>query len=269
MNRQAKVLSAGIQTLCQDIGRSGYARDGVSTAGVYDRIAAARANTLVGNDPTDAVLECLLGGLTLQFNCDVLVAAHDDVCAQPISAGECFTVPKRSDPLRTYVAVTGGWRLPAVLGSRSTDTLSGLGPLAISTDDVLPIGIDLQHEPAAVPPLPNRSLDTLHALWSPALAQSDIGSFTQSPWTVLPESDRSGMRLRRPGAPCPPRIDGRSQPMERGSIEWLGNGDVVVIGPDGPVTGGYPIIGAVVDDDLDLLGQLRPGATVSLASATT
>lgn len=84
-------------------------------------------------------------------------------------------------------------------------------------------------------------------------------------WQVTNRSDRVGMRLV--GMPLEYRHPDRQLPSEgatRGAIQIPPNGFPVILGPDHPVTGGYPVIGVVTDDDVDKVAQARPGQTVRL-----
>jgi allophanate hydrolase subunit 2 len=38
----------------------------------------------------------------------------------------------------------------------------------------------------------------------------------------------------------------------------------VILGPDHPITGGYPVVGVVTDEDVDKVAQVRPGQYVRL-----
>ena len=62
------------------------------------------------------------------------------------------------------------------------------------------------------------------------------------------------LRLRR--AEIPP--EGTAP----GAVQVPGDGKPIVLGPDRPVTGGYPKIATVISADLPVLAQARPGARV-------
>ena len=84
-------------------------------------------------------------------------------------------------------------------------------------------------------------------------------------WTTSDRSDRVGMRLQ--GRPLQHRSPDRQLPSEgatRGAIQVPPNGLPVILGPDHPVTGGYPVVGVIADYDIDTLAQLRPGQLVRL-----
>jgi allophanate hydrolase subunit 2 len=153
-----------------------------------------------------------------------------------------------------------------VLGSRSTDTLSGIGPPPLRTGDVLPVG----PEPAELPiidvaPVRPPSGDTivLRAVLGPrAEFVAEPLELARVTWTASSRSDRIGMRLeggrlRRAGDDEVP-----SEGMVRGAIQVPPSGEPVVFLADHPVTGGYPVVATVCDADVDRAAQVRPGQKV-------
>ena len=147
------VVAPGPFATIQDGGRVGWAAIGVPRSGAADRASAELANRLVGNRPDAAVVEATAGGLRMRAERTVLVAVAGaavplsvDGRAVPVNgpvtvpAGSVLALGTPSAGLRSYLAVRGGVDVPAVLGSRSTDTLSGLGPSPLAAGDRLPVG---------------------------------------------------------------------------------------------------------------------------------
>ncbi|WP_271403812.1 carboxyltransferase domain-containing protein [Kocuria palustris] len=188
--------------------------------------------------------------------------------------GQTLRVGAPSDGLRVYVALRGGIDVPAVIGSRATDTLAGLGPAALSDGDRLAVGrdpgtaVDWPLEVAGAPvaektspsgPLEIRVVLGPRADWFTTEA---LSSFQQQEWTVSAASDRVGARLE--GQELARSIE-RELPSEGtvpGSIQVPASGLPVVFLRDHPVTGGYPVIACVLEADLDLMAQAAPGRTV-------
>jgi biotin-dependent carboxylase-like uncharacterized protein len=185
--------------------------------------------------------------------------------------GETLTLGAPHVGLRTYLAVRGGIDVPPVLGSRSTDTLSGLGPPPVESGDILPVG----PAPATLPnvdlaPTPGLSgeLLILQALRGPRddwLA--DIGALDARTWTVSSNSDRVGIRLT--GEPLQRHHSRTEQelPSEgvvRGSIQVPASGEPVIFLADHPVTGGYPVAAVLLDHDIDRIAQAVPGQRVRI-----
>lgn len=150
-----KVVRAGLLTTVQDLGRRGYASMGVGVSGAVDRTSHNRANRLVGNLPSAATLELTFGGFRAVASSHLLVAATGanadirvDNIAHPIDTllavrpGQCIHIGMPSIGIRTYLAIRGGIDVPAVLGSRSTDSLSQLGPDPILDGETLAVGHD-------------------------------------------------------------------------------------------------------------------------------
>lgn len=172
------------------------------------------------------------------------------------------------------MAVRGGIAVPAVLGSRSRDTLAALGPEPLHPGDRLPIG----PEPATGVPLvdvvpvdsPPDGIVELGVRpgprhdWFTTAAQQLL---LTSEWITSARSDRTGVRLEGPMLERRGDREGvelASEGMLAGGIQISPDGAPTVLGPDHPVTGGYPVIAVVVDASLDLLAQLRPGQRVRL-----
>lgn len=277
-----EILAIGAGATMQDQGRPGYAALGVGRSGAFDRPAAALANRLVGNDPSEAVIEVVLGGLALRAAAACTIALVGAVCearaARPVDwgapvalrAGEVLRLGSPRVGLRSWLAVRGGIAVEAVLGSRSADSLSGLGPAPLRAGDRLPIG---PRPPGVAPGVdwtapPVRDPALVRVDPGPRLDWLDPGAWRQlrsSAWTVRPDSDRIGLRLDGPPLARRRAEELPSEGMTPGAIQVPPDGRPIVVGPDGPVTGGYPVIGVVREEDLAVLAQLRPGDPLRLA----
>lgn len=272
------VRRAGL-ALVQDAGRPGQAAIGVGRSGAFDRAAYELGNRLLGNAPGAAAVEVVLGGLAVEATGTVWVCVTGaptpldvDGRAEPagtvlaLRPGQRLTLGTPAAGLRSYLAVRGGIDAPVVLGSRSRDTLAGLGCAPVSEDATLPVGDAVQGDitvegfPTPVP----AGDPVLRVVRGPRdgwVRDSDL--LVRTGWTVSADSDRVGLRLS--GAVLEHAESGRQLPSEgavRGAIQVPPSGEPVVFGPDHPVTGGYPVIGVVVESDTDRLAQLRPGETV-------
>ncbi|MGZ0150434.1 5-oxoprolinase subunit C family protein [Kribbella sp. WER1] len=273
------VLATGPLATIQDSGRAGQAALGVPVSGACDRAAYALANRLVGNVAGAAVVEVTYGGLAVHADGDLVVAITGAPCTGvPLNApallrsGEILRLGPPPSGLRTYVAVRGGIDIPAVLGSRSTDLLSGLGPAPLITGQTLRVGSlaepmpGVDHAPVAHPaagqivvrvtPGPRRDWFT-DAGWVSLVSQV---------YEVSSNSNRVGVRLD--GEPLERARSGElaSEGMARGAIQIPPSGTPVIFLADHPVTGGYPVIAYVAERDLDACAQLRPGQSVRLGN---
>jgi biotin-dependent carboxylase-like uncharacterized protein len=279
------VLASGPLTTVQDRGRPGWASIGVTRSGAADRQAAALANRLVGNDAAAAVLEVTVGGLQVRAGRTLLVAVSGapapvtvDGRAAPFDApltlrpGQVLGLGNPAVGLRSYLAVRGGIGVPPVLGSRSTDTLSGLGPAPLRPGDVLPVGALAADEPVVdvAPVRAPSSRPVLRVLPGPRrdwLAPAAWTALTAEDWTVSPDSDRVGLRLAGPRLDRARTDELPSEGLVPGAVQVPPDGAPVLFLVDHPVTGGYPVLAGVTTDDLPAAAQLRPGDRVRFRPA--
>jgi biotin-dependent carboxylase-like uncharacterized protein len=269
--------------LVEDLGRPGLAHLGVTRSGAADRRAHTLANRLVANPADRATVEVMFGGFTARVcGGDVAVAvtgADTDpaVNGKPFGTnsihyaqdGDVISLGIPHSGLRSYLAVRGGIDIEPVLGSRSYDVMSAIGPRPLKPGDVLPVGDHTadfpELEQAPVAAIDDDALDLVVVPGPRDDWFVDPDVLIRTNWQVTTRSDRVGMRLV--GMPLEYRWPDRQLPSEgatRGAIQVPPNGLPVILGPDHPVTGGYPVIGVVTDDDIDAASQARPGQTVRL-----
>jgi len=283
MTRAVTVLDTGPLTTVQDEGRPGQAALGIGRSGACDRASARLANRLVGNGQEAAVLEVTFGGLAVRAHADLVVVTTGARCPAAFAhnapallrAGAVLRLGMPAGGLRTYVAIRGGFAVAPVLGSRSTDVLSGLGPPVVQAGDVLPVGrpelgmpgIDLA--PVADPGAGELSVRVLPGPRRDWFADTAWATLTGQPYTVTSESNRIGLRLDGPALERRRTDELPSEGMVRGALQIPPSGRPVLFLADHPVTGGYPVVGYVADDDVDLCAQLRPGQTVRFRHTTS
>ena len=279
------VLAPGPLATVQDRGRPGYAGIGVPRSGAADAAAADLANRLVGNVDTAATVEVTAGGLRVRAERSLLVALTGapapvtvDRRAAPfgapftLGAGVELALGAPTAGLRTYLAVRGGVDVPPVLGSRSTDTLSGLGPAPLAPGDQLPVG-DLRGEEPFVDVAPVRapsSAPVLRVLPGPRrdwLAPAAWTELITRSWTVTPNSNRVGLRLDGPRLARARDDELPSEGLVPGALQVPPDGAPVLFLADHPVTGGYPVLAVVTTADLPAAAQLRPGDTLTFRPA--
>lgn len=280
------IEAPGTLATLQDQGRVGLSGIGVGRSGAFDMSAMDLANRLVGNNPTTAVIEALGSGLRLRAERDTLVAVTGAggglrAAGRPVPrntalrlrTGELLELPVLTAGLRSYVAVRGGLVPPPILGSRSWDSLGKLGPPPLAPGDRLPLGPPTNPVPPvdqaptdgrgqagsvlSVTPGPRRD-------WFTEQAWRDL---TLAAFRVLPTSDRVGIRLSGPKVTRAPERVGVELPPEalvRGAVQIPPDGQPIIMGPDHPTTGGYPVIAVVDSLSLARCAQLVPGETVRL-----
>jgi biotin-dependent carboxylase-like uncharacterized protein len=269
------------QVTVQDLGRPGWAHIGVPASGALDPAALSLANRLVGNREDHAGLEILLGGVVLVAEGSLRLAMTGAALSlridgRPVEWGSAISVADGSrievrragGALRSWLALAGGVDVPQVLGSRSTDTLSGLGPGLLRVGDRLPIGRPGPAPESAVTAVPGPTEPgpvTLRLRLGPRddwFTTESIDELWTSPFQVSPSSDRVALRLlgeplvRRSAAELP------SEGLVTGAVQVPGDGRPLIFLADHPTTGGYPVVGVVDRADLSRCAQLRPGDEV-------
>ncbi|MDC5697069.1 biotin-dependent carboxyltransferase family protein [Intrasporangium calvum] len=282
MTRHIEIIEPGPLTLVQDLGRVGHLAVGVGRAGAADVGSYRLGGRLVGNSDGCAALEVTFGGLSLRAHGDIVVCltgapvpAEVDGRAQAhatpftLRDGQVLSLRMPLSGLRTYVSFRGGLAVPQVLGSSSTDTMSGLGPEPLRAGQRLEIGQRTEGLPhvdhAAVAP-PAAGVVELAVLPGPRRDWfADPGRLAAAEWVVSGRSDRKGIRFE--GEPIERHTQWRdaelpSEGMVRGAIQVPPNGLPVLFLNDHPVTGGYPVIGVVRSAHVDRAAQLQPGQQV-------
>lgn len=275
------VRNPGALTLVEDLGRPGLAAQGVPRSGAADRRALIAGNRLLDNPDGAPALEMTMGGLEVRAEDDLLVAltgaeapawidgeevGHGEVLALRRGATLRVGVPRWG--LRTYLAVRGGIAVPAVLGSRSFDVLSGIGPEPLREGHCLAVGrvtTDLATVDAVGQAPRSGPVLMLDALPGPRLdwfAPAARAALFAAPFTVTEHGDRVGVRLR--GARLERVRTGElpSEGVVAGAIQVPPDGQPLIFGPDHPVTGGYPVIAVLTENARDASAQLRPGQQV-------
>jgi antagonist of KipI len=293
-----EILSPGILTSVQDLGRYGFGRYGVAPSGALDSFSLRIANLLVGNREDQACLETMLLGPAIKALDDVVIAVtggnlQPQRNKQPIEMW-CSHVLKKDDILsfkipisgfRAYIAVGGGIGVPTVMSSKSTNLPSGFGgyrgrPLIkndrlsseLPSGNMSPAGRDFN---TAWIPLYSEKW-TIRVIWGPQddqFPEESRNMFLNSEYIMSPDSDRTGIRLQGPAIQRKSDIDESiiSEGVISGSIQIPGDGKPIIILGE-TVTGGYRKIATVISADLPLLGQIKPGdkivfTTVSLGEA--
>lgn len=277
--RTLEVLDPGALTTVQDLGRPGWAHLGVPRSGALDQPAMRQANRLVGNPESAAGLETTLTGvrfLMLRAATVAVTGAHCAVrvdgramawgSALSVAAGAEVTVGAAVEGLRSYVALAGGIDVPAVLGSRSSDLLSGLGPAPLRAGDRLPLGrpVGKPHGSEAIPPLRHGRLRLRLGPRDDWFLPEALAALDGAAYEVAADSNRIGLRLVGPPLARVVHDELPSEGMVLGAVQVPSGGQPVVFLHDHPTTGGYPVVGVVEEDDLAVCAQARPGDRLTL-----
>ncbi|WP_031058804.1 MULTISPECIES: biotin-dependent carboxyltransferase family protein [unclassified Streptomyces] len=306
------VVRSGALTTVQDAGRPGWAHLGVGRSGALDAPAARLANRLVGNPPGAAVLETTLTGCAVRPDRPVVAVVGGAGCpvrvgGRPVAWGEPVRVPAgavlEAGPavtgLRSYLAFAGGLEPDAVLGSRSADLLSGLGPAPLGAGDTVPLGdaakptgrvessgpagpsdpakrrgpAERCGPPSAAGPVPWPGAPVELVLpvhlgprhdWFIAPA---IRTLLTADYRVSPHSNRIGLRTEGPALERSRTEELPSEGVVLGAIQVPPDGRPVVFLHDHPTTGGYPVVGVVAERALAGAAQAVPGTRLRFVRA--
>ncbi|MFE4861613.1 biotin-dependent carboxyltransferase family protein [Streptomyces sp. NPDC056670] len=284
-DRALSVVRAGALTSVQDEGRHGHAHLGVPRSGALDLPASRLANRLVGNAPGAAVLETTLNGCAVRPRCAVTVAVTGAPCpvtldGRPVAWGAPVRVPSgavvevgaATRGVRSYLAFAGGIAVEPVLGSRSTDLLSGLGPAPLRDGAVLPLGRPEGSRPfvdeAPAPGVPDELVLRVgpgpRADW---FAPDAPVALAAGHYRVSSASNRIGLRTEGPALRRSLEGELPSEGMVLGAVQVPPDGRPVVFLADHPTTGGYPVIGVVPEPDLAAAAQAAPGTPLRFVLA--
>jgi antagonist of KipI len=284
-----EVLSPGIMSTVQDLGRFGCAHYGVAASGALDGFALRVGNLLVGNAENAAVVETTLMGLRIKVLRDTVVAVTGgDLQARKgseslpmwrsnrVREGETIVFSGPTSGFRSYLAVAGGIQVAAVLGSRSTNLSSGFGGFEgrpLRKGDIIaaePVKDAVRFAGRAFTreAVPGYSSPwRLRVVWGPQddhFSEEGRQTFVTAAFTVSPDSDRTGIRLKGPVVTRKPGMEESiiSEGILSGAIQIPGDGQPIIILGE-TASGGYRKIATVISADLPLLGQVTPGDEVA------
>jgi len=256
-----------------------------------DVFALKALNAIVGNPLDSAALEWALGGGTLRFQVNCVLAiggahARATLAGRTVPSfttcyarsGDELTVEHLTAGRFLYIAVSGGIDVPEILGSRSTylpGNFGGFNGRMIARDDTLMLGPGSNPTPSegfTCPPelLPRYESAAVRITRGP---HADL--FDELAWHTLIEtefvvstaSDRTGYKLKGKAVSDAER-NLPSDPSCQGAIQVPGDGIPIVLMADAPTVGGYPKIAIVAEADLPILAQRSPGETVRFQLVT-
>jgi antagonist of KipI len=302
-----RVITPGMLTTIQDLGRWGWQGRGVPVAGPMDPRSHRLANTLAGNETDAAAIEMTIVGPEVEFDDERIAAVSGadfeitvDSRAMPVnapfavSAGSTLRVGTHRRGARAYLAIAGGIAVPPVLNSRSTHLPSAMGGLEgrpLRAGDRLPLGkrgresfsgvLTARKRPesglfssAKMTPVPFFLPDghaTVRILPGPQLdrfAPEAFDVLQSAPFVVDAASNRMGYRLRGPMLRHAGDGEMLSDAATLGALQVPAAGQPILLMADRQTTGGYPSIATVISADIGLAGQLAPGDSISFVVST-
>jgi biotin-dependent carboxylase-like uncharacterized protein len=268
--RSIEVVRAIGVAIVEDAGRLHRLRDAIPRGGALDPESLAIANAAVGNAPGAAAIE-RYGSVAIRAHTDVVLAdERGDVVVLEAGATARFD----SDGSRRvgYVAIDGGIRVAPFLGGAGTLLSIGRGGhdgRPLRRGDVLALGVPSDRGARLAPvddagPIrvaPGPDLDRM----SPDALDVLLGHA----WGLDVRSDRMGTRLvgptlaHRSGAPA------ITTPMIEGAIECPPGAPPIVLGPEHPTTGGYPVVAVITAADLARFHRTPLGRAISFTRSST
>ncbi len=288
-----KVIQPGMLSTIQDIGRYGYQRYGMPTAGAMDTFALRAANALLGNDDNAACIEVTVLGPRIEILADTTIAVtganvSPRLDSEPIPMWQSVAASKGSrlelrgpkDGMRGYLAVAGGIDVPEVMGSRATYMKAAIGGVEgrpLRAGDILNALGDSTEAPAAVRTMPADAIPQygsaheLRVVLGPqqsAFTQAGIDTFLSETYTVSIHSDRMGYRLEGEPVEHADGPDVISDGTPLGTIQVPGDGQPIILLSDRGTTGGYTKVATVISTDLSKVAQAMPGHTVKFRAVS-
>lgn len=284
-----QVMSSGMLSLIQDLGRYGVARHGLSAGGPADLHAHCWANQLLDNPSNASVLEITMGNASFLALDDILMSltgadTNPHVDGEPMATWRSFLLRKgqtlklgyAKTGFRCYLAVAGGFDTPKVFGSSATVVRNQLGGVgdepgrALQKGDLLPASRSYTNGDKPFNWVPRLfipkysdevSLSVIESYQSHLFSRQAKRTFYANRYQISDKSDRMGIRLQ--GEPVQMDLSGViSEGITYGSIQFPSNGQPIILLNDRQTLGGYPKIGCVSRMSLMKLAQARPGSTI-------
>ena len=264
----AEILRPGQLTMIVSRGDLKRYAHGLPVGGAFDQDSADAANRAVGNSPAASTLECTLVGPQLMFLTDGIVSwqgtdaevllNEQEVKARhqfPVKKGDILTVGRLKGGMRGYLGVSGGIANPS--------PRYAVTPSVIRAGGKLHRGAETQQAAEGAVPIRRGEAQVIAAAPGPHQV-SDEGrtALTTQIWEVTAVLDRTGIRFRPMGEEIEQPASLPSSGMQFGTVQWHPNGELVAVGPDHPITGGYLQAMTVLSTDRWKLAQLAPGSRV-------
>ncbi len=290
------VIFPGPRTTIQDSGRFGYQDSGFAPSGYMDRVAAKMANVLVGNKDSEAILEFCLIGPILWFDESVNLAvcggdfrieigskSYPAVTCVHVPAGATVKIATGKRGIYGTLAVGGGLDVPEIMGSRSTNLrcqVGGLHGRALKAGDVIAVrnpsngrkDYSWRWMPERrIIAMEDPDITKIRVIPGPQedmFTEEGIRTFYESTYHITSHSDRMGYRLTGPKVEARNGYDILSDGIVNGSIQISGTGEPIVMMADRQTTGGYAKIASVINADIPIFAQLRPGQAVQFERCT-
>ncbi len=282
-----KVISPGLYSTIQDLGRYGYQKQGIVVSGAMDSFAIQAGNVFAGCLRNDAAIEITMMGPVLQALNNTIISICganlspmiDNTpirmwCSQFIQKGQTLSFGKRENGMRAYICVSGGIQVDKLLNSSSTyakGKMGGVEGRPLKANDILfgketsinpnRIGLGLSDE--FIPKYDPK--DPIRVILGPdnkCFTKKGIRTFLNSTYKITNSADRMGYRLEGPIIEHKEKADIISDAINIGTIQVPKDGNPIILMSDRQTTGGYTRIANVISADIPLISQRFPGQTI-------
>jgi antagonist of KipI len=246
------------------------------------------ANALVGNNPSEAVIEMHFPGPVILFNKASLIAISGadfspTINGDPININRSIIVAKNdilqfqhlNRGARAYLAIDEGYNIDPWLESCSTNIKAAAGGWkgrALIKGDEIPFKKNYPFKnPNTFKALPWKADtnwgdetedDILLILkgheWD-QLKEESQHKFETNTFTISSHSDRMGYRIEDCLLERITDAQLISSGVSFGTIQLLPNGNLIILGADHQTAGGYPRIGHVISAHHSKLAQMNAG----------
>lgn len=272
-----KVVQVQALASVQDLGRFGLRGYGVGHCGAMDTLALQAGNLLVGNPENSPAVEIVLGGLTVVFERDTTFcltgALYEAYLGEErihsywrytARKGQSLQLVRAVQGMYGYLCVAGGFELPKVLGSCSTDLRAKFGGFegrALQMGDQLPLGKGEILPSVGIAHIPfQNKIRVVPSSEFEAFTDEAKTAFFSRPYTLSSSSNRMGYRLTGEALNLIEPLEMLSHAVQFGTVQVPPNGQPIVLMADTQTTGGYPKIATVAYADLGRLAQIRLGS---------
>jgi antagonist of KipI len=274
-----EIISAGMLSTIQDLGRFGVMKDGFTQGGVMDAYSTRIANKLCGNDANAPVIEMTMLGITAKFTEEHIFAISGgrfDISlnnkpiitnkAYSAKAGDVLSIKAAKQGLRCYLAVAGGFDVPLFMGSASTNlkiNVGGFDGRKLKAGDTVKVGKAYKLKNIEKRELAENTYDRIvkiRVVLGPQedmFSENDLALFSNQRYTVTSDFDRMGIRLWGIALRGKEKLEIISDAITFGSIQITNSGMPIILMADHQTTGGYAKIATVISTDLPKLAQVK------------
>jgi antagonist of KipI len=267
-----KILKKGVLSTFQDNGRFGYQSVGINIGGVMDNLSFRLLNMILGNHSNEAALEihfpgphiefeefCFFAITGAEFNATLnqkMLTKNKIYKANP---GDHLVFKHKSNGERLYFGVKGGLEIPDWLNSKSSNSQLNFPEFCqkMALNNKVELAIDRTQYGVSF----NYDFTSKIIRFVPSVEfeKLDIASkknLLNSDFLITKDSNRMGYRLSGEPMALLENKEMVSASVTKGTIQLLPDGQLIVLMADAQVSGGYPKLGFVIENDVSKLSQL-------------